>query len=79
VSSVAGSTLTMDAALRRAVRDGTPLTAAAIALATTPARLLGLDSELGAIAPGLAADLVILDDDLTVHSVLHRGSPVPTS
>jgi len=74
VSSVAGSTLTLDAALRGAVRAGAAVPDVARALATTPARVLGLDRELGAIAPGLAADLVILDEDLTVHAVLHRGS-----
>jgi N-acetylglucosamine-6-phosphate deacetylase len=67
----------MDAALRNAVRAGATVSEAARALATTPARVLGLSHETGAIAPGLAADLVILDDDLTVHAVLHRGTPVP--
>jgi N-acetylglucosamine-6-phosphate deacetylase len=76
-SSVAGSTLTMDAALRNAVRAGVPMPVAAAAAATTPARVLGLDRELGAVVPGLSADLVILEDDLTVHAVLHRGSWVP--
>lgn len=73
-TSVAGSTLTMDAALRNAVRAGVPVPVAAAAAATTPARVLGLDRAVGAVAPGLAADLVILDDDLTVHAVLHHGS-----
>ena len=73
-AAVAGSTLTLDAALRHAVRAGAPVPTVARALATTPARVLGLAAELGAIVPGLAADLVILDEDLTVHAVLHRGS-----
>jgi N-acetylglucosamine-6-phosphate deacetylase len=73
-SSLAGSTLTMDAAFRRAVRcQGLPVVAAARAAATTPATLLGLD-EVGLIAPGRQANLVVLDEDLTVRAVLYRGS-----
>lgn len=71
--SIAGSTLTMDAALRRAVQVlGLPIVDAARAAATTPARLLGLGT--GALEPGLAADLVVLDDKLAVTSVMVRGA-----
>ena len=73
-SSLAGSTLTMDAAFRRAVRNqGLPVVAAARAAATTPAALLGLD-DVGLIAPGRLANLVVLKEDLTVRAVLYRGS-----
>lgn len=71
--SLAGSTLTMDAALRNAVRAGVPLPVAAAAAATVPARTLGLARETGSIVPGLAADLVVLTTDLTVDRVLRRG------
>ena len=74
-TSLAGSTLTMDDAVRRLVRDvGLPITVAAAAAATTPARLLGIDSVCGAIAGGLDADLVHLDDDLVLTSVMARGT-----
>jgi N-acetylglucosamine-6-phosphate deacetylase len=73
-SSLAGSTLTMDAAFRRAVRfQGLPVVAAARAAATTPATVLGLD-DVGLIAPGRLANLVVLDEDLTVQAVMNRGS-----
>jgi len=72
-SSVAGSTLTMDAALRAAVQAGVPVPSASKALSATPAGILGLAGELGSIAPGQAADLVVLDGDLAVHATLHRG------
>jgi N-acetylglucosamine-6-phosphate deacetylase len=73
-SSLVGSTLTMDVAFRRAVRcQGLPVVAAARAAATTPATLLGLD-DVGLIAPGRQANLVVLNEDLTVHAVLYRGS-----
>lgn len=71
--SIAGSTLTMDVALRRAVQVlGLPIADAARAAATTPAGVLGLRT--GALAPGLAADLVVLDDDLELVAVMVRGS-----
>ncbi|WP_372451968.1 N-acetylglucosamine-6-phosphate deacetylase [Catellatospora tritici] len=72
--SIAGSTLTMDAAVRRAVGAGLPLVEAARMAATTPARAVGLDAEVGALRPGLRADAVLLDGDLTVTRVLRAGA-----
>jgi N-acetylglucosamine-6-phosphate deacetylase len=72
--SLAGSTLTMDQALRRAVQEsGLPIEDAAAAAATNPARVLGMEDRLGAIAPGRRADLVVLDDDLAVRRVMAAG------
>ncbi|HET9123561.1 MAG TPA: amidohydrolase family protein, partial [Solirubrobacteraceae bacterium] len=72
--SLAGSTLTMDQALRRAVQEsGLPIEEAAAAAATNPARVLGMEDRLGAIAPGRRADLVVLDDDLAVRRVMAAG------
>lgn len=71
---LAGSTLTMDVAFRRAVLDvGLPIERAAAAAATTPAQVLGLGQECGSIAAGLAADLVHLDDELRVRRVMVAG------
>jgi N-acetylglucosamine-6-phosphate deacetylase len=73
--SLAGSTLTMDEALRRAVRDsGLPIEEAAAAAATNPARVLGLEDRLGSIAPGRRADLVVLDDEFAVCRVMAAGA-----
>ncbi|MEV4197272.1 N-acetylglucosamine-6-phosphate deacetylase [Micromonospora globbae] len=72
--AIAGSTLTMDAALRHAVAAGIPMADAARMVATTPARAIGLGDRLGALQVGLRADLVVLDDDLNVVRVLRAGA-----
>ncbi|MBN6056983.1 N-acetylglucosamine-6-phosphate deacetylase [Nonomuraea sp. RK-328] len=73
--SIAGSTLTMDAAFRRAVREvGLTLSEASVTASLTPARVLGLADTIGSIAAGKAADLVVLTDELEVAGVMRRGA-----
>lgn len=73
-SSLAGSTLTMDRAVRRAVRAlGVALPDAVRAATTTPARVLSLEPALGRIAVGARADLVVLDGELSVRAVMRGG------
>jgi N-acetylglucosamine-6-phosphate deacetylase len=75
--TIAGSTLTMDAAVRHAVRRvGIPITEAAAAAATTPATLLGIADRTGSIHPGKDADLAILATDLHTEAVIARGTLV---
>ena len=72
--SIAGSTLTMDAAVGNAVRFlGISLEEAAVLASRNPARLLGIDHRKGAIAPGFDADLTILDHDLRACGTLVAG------
>ncbi len=73
--TIAGSTLTMDAALRRAVHSGLSMLDASTMASTTPARVLRLDDR-GTIAAGRRADLVLLDDAVTVTGVIRDGLPV---
>jgi N-acetylglucosamine-6-phosphate deacetylase len=72
--SIAGSTLTMDAALRRAVHAGLSIVDACRMAATTPARTIGLADRVGAISPGLRADLVELDGSMRVARVMRAGA-----
>jgi N-acetylglucosamine-6-phosphate deacetylase len=72
--SIAGSTLTMDAALRRAVDAGLDLPTASTMASATPARALGLLDEVGTLDVGKRADLVLLDDNLRVKRVMKSGS-----
>lgn len=72
---LAGSTLTMDEAVRRAVHAlGLPMEVASAAASGNPAQVLGLADRTGSIAAGLDADLVVLDDALAVQRVMRRGA-----
>ena len=62
--SLAGSTLTMCQALRNTIKfTGRPLEEVIRSATIVPAMSLGWDDEIGAIKPGMKADLVILDQD----------------
>ncbi|MEI3867224.1 N-acetylglucosamine-6-phosphate deacetylase [Microbacterium sp. CCNWLW134] len=72
--TIAGSTLTQDAALRRAVEQvGLDLPTAVAALTETPARVVGRQDRLGRLDPGFAADVVLLSPALEVESVWSAG------
>lgn len=76
-ATIAGSTLTQDKALRIAVTDaGQPLPAAVAALTAVPARALGLGHRFGRLAPGYAADAVLLSHDLVVRAVWADGARI---
>jgi N-acetylglucosamine-6-phosphate deacetylase len=70
---LAGSTLTLDRALRHMVMLGIPLREALPMLTSNPARLLGRERCKGCIAAGVDADLVLLDDQIQVAGVMTRG------
>jgi N-acetylglucosamine-6-phosphate deacetylase len=70
---LAGSTLTLDRALRNVVALGVPLGAALRMVTVNPARQIGLGSRKGVIALGADADLVFLDAELEVSGVMTRG------
>lgn len=72
--SIAGSTLTLDRAFKRAVTvDRLPVGDVVAAISANPARLLGLDDRVGSLEPGKDADLVILDDAFDLVGVMRRG------
>ncbi|GAA5010697.1 N-acetylglucosamine-6-phosphate deacetylase [Streptomyces hyderabadensis] len=73
--SIAGSTLTLDRAFKRAVTvDRLPVGDVVAAISANPARLLGLDDRIGSLEPGKDADLVVLDDAFDLVGVMRRGA-----
>ena len=70
--TLAGSSLTMDQALRNLVAIGLPLAEASARVSRLAADHLGL-TQLGRLAPGACADLVALDADLRLRQVWVAG------
>jgi len=70
---LAGSTLTLDRALRNMVALGVPLPSALRMVTANPALQIGLGARKGILAPGADADLVFLDDKLEISGVMTRG------
>ncbi|MFI2434489.1 N-acetylglucosamine-6-phosphate deacetylase [Streptomyces sp. NPDC018693] len=72
--AIAGSTLTLDRAFKRAVTvDRLPVEDAVTALSVNPARLLGMYDRVGSLEPGKDADLVLLDENFDLKGVMRRG------
>ena len=75
--AIAGSTLTLDTALRRAVHEvGIPIQDAAQAITQTPAAALGLGRQYGSLTRGHAADAVLLDPEFNILAVWRDGQPL---
>ncbi|MGI5138980.1 MULTISPECIES: N-acetylglucosamine-6-phosphate deacetylase [unclassified Streptomyces] len=72
--SIAGSTLTLDRAFRRAVTvDRLPVQDVVAAISVNPAKLLGVYDRTGSLEPGKDADLVLLDAEFALKGVMRRG------
>jgi N-acetylglucosamine-6-phosphate deacetylase len=69
---LAGSVLTMIEAVRNLHELGVPLGKALEAASAVPARVLGLP-DIGRLAPGAPADVVVVDDNLQIERVLVGG------
>ena len=75
--TLAGSVLTMDAALRNLIEvTEKPLEEVYMCASSNPARVIGIDSHTGSISAGMDADLVLLDEDLQVLMTIVRGEIV---
>ena len=71
---LAGSTLTMDRAVRNTMRLlGVSLQTAVKMATTNPAVLVNVDGKKGSLEPGKDADIVIIDDEINVHLTIVKG------
>jgi N-acetylglucosamine-6-phosphate deacetylase len=75
--ALASGVVGMDHCVRTFRRlTGVPLPEVVRMASLTPARIAGRDAEVGSIAPGKWADLVVLDEALEVHGVYVGGRPL---
>ncbi|GAB6116718.1 N-acetylglucosamine-6-phosphate deacetylase [Thermoanaerobacter brockii subsp. lactiethylicus] len=71
--SLAGSTLTLDKALANITFLGVPLFEACKMASLNPAKAIGVDNRKGSIKVGKDADIVVLNNDLTVYMTIIEG------
>jgi len=71
---LSGSKLTLDVACKNLIKHtGCSISVAFAAASRNPARVVGLDGEVGSIEKGKRADLVFVDDDFTLKKVMLEG------
>ncbi|MFI7011508.1 N-acetylglucosamine-6-phosphate deacetylase [Streptomyces sp. NPDC050145] len=74
-NSIAGSTLTLDRAFKRAATiDRIPVEDVVRAISANPAQLLGVYDRVGSLEPGKDADLVVLDEAFDLKGVMRKGA-----
>lgn len=71
---LAGSTLTLDRAVRHMTSLGVPIQQAVKMATFNPARQMGLEKKKGVLAPGADADLALLTPELQIAAVMTRGT-----
>jgi N-acetylglucosamine-6-phosphate deacetylase len=76
-NTLAGSTLTLDRGVKNfAEFTGAPIEEVARLVSRNPARMTGLESEVGSLAVGHAADITVLSAQNEVVETILRGKPV---
>ncbi len=76
-SAYAGSVITMDTCFRTLLEYfGISLQEAVYLTSTTPAKIIGSGSRIGALVPGADADIVLMDRSLQVQATLIHGELV---
>lgn len=71
--SLAGGTATLLDVVRRTIAAGVSPARAVASATSVPARLLGLAAEIGSLREGMQADIVMVDQDFKLVSVLRKG------
>lgn len=74
--TIAGSVTNLMECLRQVVRFGVPFTQAVKTATINPAKVIGMETEMGSLSTGKLANIVLLDKNLQVKKVLIRGKIV---
>lgn len=74
--TIAGSATNLFDCMRTAVSMGIPLESALKAATINPARSIGIDSYTGLLAAGKDADILILNKDLSIRTIIAKGQTV---
>ena len=69
--TIAGSVSNLHQEVKNLVAYGVPFAQAVKSASLIPAKASGLDHEIGSIAPGKRADLLVLDEKLDITAVYH--------
>lgn len=76
-TAFAGSVATADMLVRNMIHlAGVPLVDAVRMITATPARIMGVDQQMGALLPGRQADLVLFDDHIRIQRTLLSGQTI---
>ncbi len=71
--TIAGSATNLMDCVRSAVKMGVPLGQAIHSASTNPARAIGVEHDYGSLEPGKLANVLLLDEELNIHTILLRG------
>lgn len=71
--TLAGSASTLFFCLQQAIRFGIPASDAVKAATHNPAKVLGLEQEIGCVAPGYRADLLLCSSDWALKQIYLQG------
>jgi N-acetylglucosamine-6-phosphate deacetylase len=72
--TLAGSQLTMNTAVKNMAEAGVGVAPAWRMASTVPAAILGVDGRTGSLAPGLDADIAVLDQQFVPQGTVIRGA-----
>lgn len=74
--TIAGSTTNLMACMTTAVAMGIPLESAVKCAAINPAKQIGIYEQYGSISPGKYANIVLLNQDLSINRIILRGKVI---
>lgn len=74
--TIAGSVTNLMDCMRTAVSYGIPLESAVKCASVNPAKAIGIDDQYGSLVTGKIANIVLLNEDLTINKIILRGEVV---